>query len=63
MSRLDTMARFAEPEEKEPKVLAECAYCDCSLVEGQEVFVIGEKRYYCGRACLSYDTEQHIMGE
>jgi zinc-finger of the FCS-type, C2-C2 len=61
MTRLDTMARFAEPEEE--KVLSECVYCDSDLYEGDTVFKY-DAEHYCSIECVAYDlTEIETLGD
>ena len=62
MSRLTTMARFEEPNEKELKILSYCEECGNALVEGQEIVALGDL-HYCDTDCL-YDNVQYLtLGE
>ena len=54
MSRLNTMARFDGPDEKEPKVIDYCYSCNAELYEGEEVVAL-EDFLFCDIDCL-FDT-------
>lgn len=65
MSRLQTMARFAEPDVRdEPKILAYCCHCDEPLEEGTEA-VKFDNELFCDRYCLCkyYDIKDVVIGE
>ncbi|APT46603.1 hypothetical protein [Bacillus safensis] len=57
MSRLETMARFAEPDEKdEPQVVGECRNCMEDITEGQEIYVHDGYKY-CDEDCVFSDLD------
>ncbi|UAY71966.1 MULTISPECIES: hypothetical protein [Bacillus subtilis group] len=56
MSRLDTMARFAEPDNKEPEVIGQCRDCFEDIVAGQEVYA-HDGYLYCDETCLFSDLD------
>ena len=62
VSRLDTMSRFAEPDEKEPEVYGHCYCCGEPLVEGQDIVTVYEY-WYCDTDCLREDREDITLGE
>ncbi|MEC1647618.1 hypothetical protein [Bacillus halotolerans] len=51
MSRLDTMARFAELDDKEPEVIGQSRDCYEGIVEGQEVYST-DGYLYCDETCV-----------
>lgn len=57
MSRLDTMARFAEPDEKDnPQVVWQCECCYEDICEGADAYV--HKGYkYCSEECVFSDLD------
>jgi zinc-finger of the FCS-type, C2-C2 len=62
MSRIDTMARFAEPD-NEPEALSECAYCDSELYAGDDVFEY-DGEHFCSKECFAYGlAEIKTLGE
>lgn len=50
MSRLATMARFAEPDEHKP--LALCTFCDTELYQGDTVRMLDHETY-CSATCVA----------
>lgn len=64
MSRISSMARFAEPDEKEPQVIAFCCSCDEPLRGGAEVVKI-DIEYLCDMDCLKeyYDINYITLGD
>jgi hypothetical protein len=50
MSRLDTMSRFAEPDDDKP--MAVCCFCDADLFEGDTVKVL-DHEIYCSAECVA----------
>lgn len=50
MSRLDTMARFKEPDEVKP--VAECDFCERELFAGESVYNFDGDRY-CSAECVA----------
>ncbi|PEN61638.1 hypothetical protein CN576_21650 [Bacillus wiedmannii] len=49
MTRLNTMARFDEPDHSLP--ICNCTYCDAELYEGEHGYVIDED-IYCSTQCI-----------
>lgn len=62
MSRLSTMSRFEEPNERDPKVYSNCSYCEEDLVEGQEISII-EEYFFCDMSCLLKAMKYKTLGE
>lgn len=52
MSRLSTMSRFEEPDEKEPKKVGYCSYCEEGLYEGFTLVRIDNGHEFCDSSCL-----------
>lgn len=50
MSRLHTMARFAEPD-PDPIPITHCEECDSEIHDGQHV-VYFDGDYFCSKKCL-----------
>jgi len=50
INRLETMARFAEPDDVKP--LAVCAFCDSEL-HGGETVRIYDSETYCSAECVA----------
>jgi hypothetical protein len=62
MSRLSTMARFNEPDEKEPEVYSNCWHCGSDLVEGQEIVEL-EEYFFCNTDCLFEKMKYKTLGD
>lgn len=62
MSRLYTMSRFAEPDEKEPVV--GCVQCETDLYEGDEVYN-DDIDLFCSKDCVVayYCGNVEILGD
>lgn len=66
VSRLDTMARFAEPDDKEPKVMGQCENCFDDLYEGDTAILDrnNEAVMFCSSSCaVSGLTTIKTLGE
>ena len=50
MNRIDSMSRFAEPEEVKP--VCACDWCGTDLYEGSEVFTVNGDTY-CEAECVA----------
>lgn len=61
MSRLATMSRFEEPNEKEPKVYSNCHHCGSYLFEGQEIVIL-EQYFFCDIDCLLAAITHKTLG-
>ncbi|MCS0827424.1 hypothetical protein NX029_26270 [Cytobacillus firmus] len=62
VSRIETMARFAELEEVQP--LAECQYCEADLFEGEDVYRDSLGALYCCARCVAFAyADAIILGE
>ena len=62
--RLSSMSRFAEPDEREPKMLARCHYCKDALYQGDDAYrLLGNT--YCSESCVEADSglEKITLGE
>jgi hypothetical protein len=62
MSRLATMARFAEPDDE--KIITHCTHCGGELYEGDEA-VVYDSEEYCSTDCVlsSLDVFTITVGE
>ncbi|CDQ21745.1 hypothetical protein [Halobacillus karajensis] len=61
MSRLETMARFAEPDDREPEIYSNCWHCGDDLVEGQKIVKI-EQYFFCDSECLLDSSKYTRLG-
>jgi hypothetical protein len=51
MNRIYTMARFKEPDDKEP-FYRKCDYCESQIIEGEDIFEDFDKHIFCCEECV-----------